>query len=429
MKKIFTVLTVVLLTATIWAQSPQKMSYQAVVRNSNDHLVTNQIVGIKISILLGSATGAVVYTETQTTTTNANGLVSIEIGGGAGFNIIDWSVGTYFIKTETDPTGGVVYTITGISQLLSVPYALHTKTAETLTVPITESDPIFISSPANGITNTNITNWATAYGWGNHTTAGYLTSYTETDPLFSTHVANGITGTNISNWNTAFSWGNHSAAGYLTNFTETDPIFTNHPVSGITAANITNWSTAYSWGNHAGLYRPISYVPSWSEITGKPSFATVATSGSYNDLLDKPTVQPQTLSINGTDLSISSGNTVSLPAGPQGPAGFGGANLVYPDGFDNLESFIFCGSYTVPTGKNAYITFSENAVSINGISFNDACVYPLIAKEGDNITSGSCNPPWSPVTSGFLVNSSVIPISINTAYTVPSDKQLFILSY
>ena len=133
MKRIFTILAAVLMTATVWAQSPEKMSYQAVIRNSSNALVTSTNVGMQISILQGSASGTVVYVETLTPTTNANGLVSIEIGGGAGFSTIDWANGPYFIKTETDPTGGTSYSITGTSQLLSVPYALHAKTAESIT--------------------------------------------------------------------------------------------------------------------------------------------------------------------------------------------------------------------------------------------------------------------------------------------------------
>lgn len=133
MKKLFTIILAVFLTATVWAQSPNKMSYQAVIRNSSNALVTNTQVGMRISILRGSATGTVVYTETQTPTTNANGLVSIEIGGGAGFNTIDWSAGPYFIETKTDPAGGTNYTITGTSQLLSVPYALYAVNAGTAT--------------------------------------------------------------------------------------------------------------------------------------------------------------------------------------------------------------------------------------------------------------------------------------------------------
>jgi hypothetical protein len=131
MKKIYAIFLAVLLTASTFAQSPQKMSYQAVIRNSLDQLVTNHAVGMRISILQGSSSGTVVYTETQTPTTNANGLVSIEIGGGAGFNAINWANYTFFIKTETDPTGGTSYTITGTSQILSVPYALHAQSVTT----------------------------------------------------------------------------------------------------------------------------------------------------------------------------------------------------------------------------------------------------------------------------------------------------------
>jgi hypothetical protein len=88
---------------------------------------------MRISILQGSATGTAVYVETQTPTTNANGLATIEIGGGTPvtgtFSAINWASGIYFIKTETDPIGGTSYTITGTSQILSVPYALYSKTA------------------------------------------------------------------------------------------------------------------------------------------------------------------------------------------------------------------------------------------------------------------------------------------------------------
>ena len=130
MRKFYVILAIVLLSATIWAQSPQKMSYQAIIRNASDQLVTTQI-GMQISIIQGTVDGTVVYSEIQTPTPNINGLVTIEIGGGnpGTFAAIDWSDGPYFIKTETDPAGGTSYTITGTSQLLSVPYALYAKTA------------------------------------------------------------------------------------------------------------------------------------------------------------------------------------------------------------------------------------------------------------------------------------------------------------
>jgi hypothetical protein len=128
-KKIYTMIAVLCFTASVFAQAPQKMSYQAVIRNSSDALVTSAPVGMRISILQGSSTGTPVYVETQTTSTNANGLVSLAIGTGTPvtgtFAGIDWAAGPYFIKTETDPTGGTAYTIAGTNELMSVPYALY----------------------------------------------------------------------------------------------------------------------------------------------------------------------------------------------------------------------------------------------------------------------------------------------------------------
>lgn len=132
--KIYLIVAGLLLTASVFAQAPQKMSYQAVIRNSSNALVTSTTVGMRISVLQGSSTGTAVYVETQTPSTNANGLVSLEIGTGTvstgTFATINWASGPYFIKTETDPTGGTSYAITGTNQLMSVPYALFSANAQ-----------------------------------------------------------------------------------------------------------------------------------------------------------------------------------------------------------------------------------------------------------------------------------------------------------
>jgi len=110
------------------AQVPNLMSYQAVIWDGNGNLVSEKMVNIKLSILQGSVIGTSVYSETHRVQTNVNGLVSLMIGGG--FNLlgkisdINWGGGSYFLKTETDPTGGGNFTITGTTQLVSVPYAL-----------------------------------------------------------------------------------------------------------------------------------------------------------------------------------------------------------------------------------------------------------------------------------------------------------------
>lgn len=191
MKKLFTMLAAVLSTAGAYAQSPQKMSFQAIIRDANNTLVISTKVGIKISLLKGSFNGPAVYIETQTPITNINGLATMEMGNGTvvsgNFASIDWSSGPYFIKTETDPTGGTSYNITGTSELLSVPFALHAKTAENISA---ETDPIFAVSVAAEITGADTTKWNNKQE-----------SFAETDSIFGASVAAGITEADTINWN------------------------------------------------------------------------------------------------------------------------------------------------------------------------------------------------------------------------------------
>jgi hypothetical protein len=108
----------------------------------------------------------------------------------------------------------------------------------------------------------NAANWDTAYGWGNHASAGYLTSFTELDPVFGAHAAANVTSGKITNWDTAYGWGNHASAGYLTSYMESDPLFFGSPASTVTGTQITNWDTAYGWGNHASA----GYLTSFTEL-------------------------------------------------------------------------------------------------------------------------------------------------------------------
>ncbi len=129
------ILLLLFICSILNAQSPQKISFQAVIRNASNTVISLRPIGIKISLLQGSALGKLVYAETQTVTTNFNGLISIQIGTGnvvyGSFSAIDWAIGPYFIKTETDPNGGNDYTIIGTSELLSVPYALFALNSNT----------------------------------------------------------------------------------------------------------------------------------------------------------------------------------------------------------------------------------------------------------------------------------------------------------
>ena len=285
MKKSFISLILLLSVAYCAAQSPEKMSYQCVVRKSGGELVANRNIGLRISILQGSASGNVVYQETYNPNpqTNANGLVSVEIGGGAAlsgsFSDIDWGSGTYFLKTETDPAGGTNYTVSGTSQLLSVPYALHAKTAE------------------NGF-------------------SGNYEDLSNKPALFSGDYNDLINLPSLFDGSWTSLSGKPSLAVVATSGSYNDLI--NRPV--IFDGTWTNLSgkpslaTVATSGSYNDLInRPVIFDGTWTNLSGKPSFATVATSGSYNDLSNRPAITRET-----TDefLALASQTTFTLSHTP-----------------------------------------------------------------------------------------------------------------
>lgn len=136
MKLTLSILLFVTVTLNVFAQAPEKMSYQAIIRSQTNSLVKNSNISLKVIVRQGAAAGTTTYEETHLVKTNNNGLVSLEIGTGriviGNFSAIAWEKGPFYIETQVDITGGTNYSIIGITQLLSVPYALHAKTAERL---------------------------------------------------------------------------------------------------------------------------------------------------------------------------------------------------------------------------------------------------------------------------------------------------------
>jgi hypothetical protein len=136
-KKLRVILAILFCLQIGFAQAPQKMSYQAVVRNNSNTLVVNSQVGVRISIYYFSSGASFirsvnVYIESQVATTNQNGLFSIEIGTGTpisgNLSNVNWSTNEYYIKSEIDVSGTppyTNYTIKGSQQLMSVPYAFY----------------------------------------------------------------------------------------------------------------------------------------------------------------------------------------------------------------------------------------------------------------------------------------------------------------
>lgn len=195
---IFTLMN--LFSLKLQAQSPQKMSYQAVIRNAANNLVVSSPIGMRVSILQGSTSGTVLYSETQNLFTNLNGLVSLEIGSGivvqGNIATINWSNGPFYVKTETDILGGTNYTLVGLSQLMSVPFAFYAQTSGSST-----PGPTGPAGKNSLVKSTNITPGATCttggvkLEFGIDTNTNNILDTSEINATLTQYICNGATGT------------------------------------------------------------------------------------------------------------------------------------------------------------------------------------------------------------------------------------------
>ncbi len=137
-KLILTIVLQVALFSVLLAQAPQKINYQGVARNASGQALANQAISLKLSVLDGSASGTLAYSEIHAVTTNAMGLFNVAIGTGTNTTgsmaAVIWANGDKYLKVEMDPAGGTAYTLLGTSQLLAVPYALRSEDAGGVTI-------------------------------------------------------------------------------------------------------------------------------------------------------------------------------------------------------------------------------------------------------------------------------------------------------
>ena len=262
MKKFYISIFMIFATfAALFAQVPDAFNYQSVVRNASGEIIANSNISFRISILKNSETGTLVYVETHSALTDNFGLTSLKIGKGTPvsgvFNLSDWGATPHFIRVEVDPAGGNSYIQMGTYQLLSVPYAFHAQTVAEDKVDDADADP-------------------------NNEIQAIQISGTQLS------LSNG--GGTVAIPSSADNWGTQT---------------------------VTSDATLSGEGTTANPLKVANNTiePSWANIQDKPGgFAD-----NNDDVEDgdaNPNNEIQTLSISGNDLSISDGNTVSLPPSP-----------------------------------------------------------------------------------------------------------------
>jgi len=118
---------------SLFAQAPEVFNYSAIARNTAGQPVINQTIALQFVIRKTSNLGPILYTENHVVQTDAFGLFNLPVGGGSvvdgSMSAINWSIDNYYLEVKLDLTGGANFATMGTTQLLSVPYALHARTA------------------------------------------------------------------------------------------------------------------------------------------------------------------------------------------------------------------------------------------------------------------------------------------------------------
>jgi len=376
-------------------QVPESFNYQAILRDASGNVRENETVSIDILLHEGSPDGSAVFSETHAATTNAFGLINLEIGSvnPAGFAAIDWSIGTYFITLVVDGTE------MGTSQLLSVPYALYAKTAENVTGGISETDPVFTSSQAANITVGDITklsdlsgvntgdqdlsSLATKTALGDSTAqvrseipdvSGFVS--TETDPVYSASQAANISATDITN---------------LGNLSGTNTGDQNLSGLATTTALITGLSAKVDKETGKGLSTNDYTTAEKTKLAGVATGAEVNVNANWNatsgdaQILNKPTIPA---AADGSETKVTAGTNVTVTG-----AGTTGSPYVVNatsggSGFTHYIGELYGGGIVVAVWK------------VNGVE------HGLIA----SLTDVSTSAQWSSITETLIGLTAQSPI-------------------
>jgi hypothetical protein len=388
MRKIIFLLTCTfLLSFHLLGQAPLKFNYQAVARDNTGAVIKNQNVSLRMSIRSGSTNGVNEYVETFSVTTNDFGLMNLEIGSGTpvlgSMANIDWGKTTYFIAVEMDASGGSNYQLMGVSQLLSVPYALYAE-----------------KSGSSGDGDTSSTNELQALSRTGNTV--YLSksggsfidqvNYNDADSL------NELQNISIADHDLTISSGN--TVTIPDNVDDADADSTNE----LQNLSISGNDITISKGNTITV--PDNVIDDDADST--------------NEL--------QSISLSNDTIYLSSGGSIKIGSNPN-------FNILYPDGFSNDVVLIFEGqSYTVPNNKTLYLKCQSTNNQYNPHIVSGSDTFHLhgngIFKENTTIKLVNPSASYHYYMTGFLADKKTAIVYWNTSnsYTVPTGKILILLS-
>ncbi len=260
-KRFITTLGMIALSLSMLAQTPQQFSYQAVVRNDEGKLVSEESVDLIIAILQGNADGDAVYTETQTATTNKNGLLSLKIGNGSSsddFSAINWANGPYFLKTQIMVDGKAIETV---SQLLAVPYALYAEKVANL------------PDMSNFVTKEELQNFSNTSNVASKDTLAYYITTTKLEDTLDYYLLD----SDVPDWAKA-----EEKPTYDYSEIENVPEIPN--VSGLaTKDTLSYYTTTEKLEDTLDYYLLDSDIPDWAKAEEKPTY-------DYSEITNAPEI-------------------------------------------------------------------------------------------------------------------------------------------
>lgn len=381
-KTLLTVISSAFMVACLFAQAPQSICYQAAAKNNQGVDMIDQNITIRAAILRGSPTGVVEWEETHSPTTDQFGLFTINVGEGSptgngaqqNFDLIDWGNGTYYLRIGMDPFGGSNFTTMGVTQIISVPYALYANEA------------------------------------GNAETADQATTAAFADTAAVAQVAEiAVQAQNAMVSQTTLQAVTSDTALYAHVAATSADDMDKDPTNELQSLQMD--------GDTLQLVDANGNVTPGAEVT-------LGDNSSTNEI--------QMLDYNNGTLSISGGNAINLTSG--GMFSAPGASADFPQGIVGGDHVILLDQlYTVPDGKILYVTAGSPNLNIQGYGFpaNGFTVHPTtpnmpIFPSGTQVSNCFCT--------GFLldelpeVTAVIIDLTTTAGYSVPPNTVLFVKS-
>jgi uncharacterized protein (TIGR02145 family) len=359
----------------LYTQVPNLINFQSIIKDEGRNLLVNQNIGIKVSLIRNIISNEFIYVEKQNKTTNSYGLLNVEIGGGTvlmgDFSQIDWSIGEFFLKLEFDYLGGENYSYENTTKLLSVPFALHSKTSDYLKPGgFNELDPVFSNSVAKNITNEDIDKW----NLDNDTLNEIQFLSISNDTIFLTN------------------------GGYVKLPNNYDfNLVINKPFIPTKLSELIN-DTDFLTVNNDLDNDTLNEIQILSKTGSIISLSKNGGSISLND--DDPTNELQELALNENILSISNGNSVDLTE-----ILYRNLNLIVSEFGDTV---FISNNYVIIPGSsrlnnNSFIPPNIITTSVNNITENSVVISAEI------ITQGNMNP----IIRGFVIGEMPYPTTYN----------------